>query len=74
VVQRWAEAHPGIILLRLPTYAAHDENPVERVWGLMKDPVAANRLAGSREDLICAASRFFTAMTTAQPVFLPIAA
>jgi transposase len=74
VVQRWAEAHPGVLLLRLPTYAAHDENPVERVWGLMKEAVAANRLAGSMEDLIRAATRFFTEMTTQQPVFLPIAA
>jgi transposase len=74
VVQRWAEAHPRVLVLRLPTYAAHDQNPVERVWGLMKDAVAANRLAGSMEDLIHAATRFFTAMTTEQPVFLPIAA
>ena len=74
VVQRWAEAHPRVLLLRLPTYAAHDENPVERVWGLMKDAVAANRLAGSMEDLVHAATRFLTEMTTEQPVFLPIAA
>ena len=74
VVQRWAEAHPGVILLRLPTYAAHDENPVERVWALMKDAVAANRLAGSMDALICAAIQFFREMTTEQPVFLPIAA
>jgi transposase len=74
VVQRWAEAQPRVILLRLPTYAAPDENPVERVWGLMKDALAANRLAGSIEDLIRAATRFFTEMTTEQPVFLPIAA
>jgi transposase len=74
VVQRWADAHPRVTLLRLPTYAAHDENPVERVWGLMKDAVAANRLAGSMEDLVHAATRFLTEMTTEQPVFLPIAA
>jgi transposase len=74
VVQRWAEAHPRVILLRLPTYAAHDENPVERVWGRMKDAVAANRLAGSMDQLIHAATRFFTEMTTEQPVLLPIAA
>ena len=74
VVQRWADAHPRVTLLRLPTSAAHDENPVERVWGLMKDAVAANRLAGSMEDLVHAATRFLTEMTTEQPVFLPIAA
>jgi transposase len=76
VVQRWAEAHPRVTLLRLPTYAAHDENPVERMWGLMKDAVAANRLAGSMEELVGAATRFFTAMTagTDLPTFLPLAA
>jgi transposase len=78
VVQRWAEAHPRVTLLRLPTYAAHDENPVERIWGLMKDAVAANRLAGSIDDLVRAATRFFVQMTTEteseRPVFLPLAA
>jgi hypothetical protein len=61
-------------LLRLPTYAAHDENPVARVWGLTNDAVAVNRLASTMEDLVHAAARFFTEMTTEQPVFLPIAA
>ena len=40
----------------------------------MKDAVAANRLAGSMDQLIHAAPRFFMEMTTEQPVFLPIAA
>jgi len=74
VVQRWAEAHPRVTLLRLPTYAAHEENPVERVWGLMKDAVAANRLATTIDDLVQAANRFFTERASTQPVFLPIAA
>jgi transposase len=64
VVQRWAEAHPRVTLLRLPAYAAHEENPVERIWGLMKDAVAANRLAGSIDELVRAANRFFVEMTT----------
>ncbi len=75
VVQRWAEAHPRVTLLRLPTYAAHEDNPVERVWGLMKSAVAANRLAGSMDELVQAAIRFFTEdMTSVQPVSPPIAA
>lgn len=75
-VQRWAEAHPRVTLLRLPTYAAHEENPVERIWGLMKDAVAANRLAGSMDALVSAAIRFFMERTleTERPVFLPLAA
>jgi transposase len=76
VVQRWAAAHPHVTLLRLPPYAAHDENPVERIWGLLKDAVAANRLAGSMDALVRAAVRFFKEMTapTEHPVFLPLAA
>jgi transposase len=76
VVQRWAEAHPRVTVLRWPPYAAHDENPVERIWGLMKDAGAANRLAGSMDALVRAAIRFFRAMTaeTERPVFLPLAA
>jgi transposase len=72
-VERWVAAHPHVTLLRLPTYAAHEDNPVERIWGLMKDDIAANRLAGSIAELVQAANRFFTEMT-APPVFLPIAA
>ena len=72
-VERWAGAHPRVTLLRLPAYAAHEENPVERIWGLMKDDIAANRLAGSIGALVQAANRFFAEMT-APPVFLPIAA
>ena len=55
-------------------HAAHGENPVKRVWGLMKDAVAANRLAGSMEDVGRAATRFLTERTTEQPVFPSIAA
>ena len=70
------EAHPRVTLLRLPTYAAHDENPVERIWGLLKDAVPANRLAGSLDELVDAAVRFFIEMTTEteQSIVRPIAA
>jgi transposase len=59
VVQKWLAQHPRVELLFLPKYAAHEENPVERVWGLMKDAVAANRLGGNLDELIQAARRFF---------------
>ena len=58
LVQRWLAAHPRVTVLWLPRYAAHDANPVERVWGLMKGAVAANRLAGSLSELAAAARRF----------------
>jgi transposase len=50
--------HARIRLLRLPKYSAHEHNPIERVWGLLKDKVAANRLHGSIEALAQEADRF----------------
>jgi transposase len=58
VVRQWLAAHPRVTVLWLPKYAAHDANPVERLWGLMKDDVAANRLAGTLAELTLAARRF----------------
>src|SRR5260370_4180968 len=59
VVERWLAAPPRVHVLWLPKYAAPAANPVERIWGLMKDAVAADRLAGSIEGLTHAARRFF---------------
>ncbi len=73
VVRAWRAANPRVRVLWLPTYAAHDANPVERIWGLMKDAVAANRLAGGIEELTAAAHRFFADLA-AHPVSLPLAA
>lgn len=73
VVQTWLKAHPRVTLLWLPKYAAHEANPAERIWGLMKSAVAADRLAGSIEKLVAAARRFFTDLTP-HPIKLPIAA
>ena len=73
VVERWLAAHPRVIALRLPTYAAHRDNPAERIWGLMKDAVAADRLEGSITELVLAARRFFTELAP-HPVKLPLAA
>lgn len=73
VVDRWLAAHPRVIALRLPAYAAHRENPAERIWGLMKDAVAADRLQGSITELVLAARCFFTELAP-HPVKLPLAA
>ena len=73
VVQRWLVAHPRMQALWLPRYAAHEVNPVERIWGLMKSAVAADRLAGSIEELTAAARRFFADLAP-HPVKLPSAA
>ena len=63
VVRRWLAANPRVTVLWLPKYAAHDANPIERLWGLMKSDVAANRLAGSIGELTLAARRFFATRT-----------
>jgi transposase len=59
VVQRWLAAHSRICPLWLPQYAGHEANPAERIWGLLKTDVAANRLAGTLAALVDAAHRFF---------------
>jgi transposase len=70
VVQRWLADHPRVHALWLPTYAAHEANPVERIWGMLKTDVAANRLAGSLATLVDAAHRFFHGLPL-YPVALP---
>jgi transposase len=70
VVRAWLAANPRVHLLWLPKYAAHDANPVERIWGLMKAAVAANRLSGNIHELTGAAHRFFRELAP-HPVHLP---
>lgn len=60
IVQAWLASHPRVQVLWLPKYAGHKDNPAERIWGLMKDKVAANRLAGNIDQLVAVARRFFT--------------
>lgn len=62
VVQAWLATHPRVEVVWLPAYAAHQANPVERIWGLMKTAVAANRLSGNLPELTTAAQRFFASL------------
>ena len=73
VVRAWLARpdHARIRLLWLPKYSAHEHNPIERVWGLLKDAVAANRLAGSMDVLVDEAHRFFARATFTAPYPLP---
>lgn len=52
--------HARFRLLWLPKYTAHEHNPIERVWGLLKNTVAANRLHGSIDVLAAEAERYLT--------------
>lgn len=77
VVRHWLAhpAHARFRLLWLPKYSAHEHNPIERVWGLLKDAVAANRLAGSMDALVAEAHHFFatTHFAAPQPATTPLA-
>jgi transposase len=70
VVRAWLAVNPRVTLVWLPKYAAHEANPVERIWGLLKGAVAADRLAGSIEALTAAARRFLAELAP-HPVPLP---
>lgn len=59
--------HARFRVLWLPKYSAHEHNPIERVWGQLKDAVAANRLAGSIDALVAEADRFFATTRFAAP-------
>jgi len=61
-VRQWLARpeHARFELLWLPKYTAHEHNPIERVWGLLKDTVAANRLHGSIDALVAVAERYLT--------------
>jgi len=63
--------HARFRFLWLPKYSAHEHNPIERVWGLMKAAVAANRLHGSIDLLVAEADRFFATTTFNAPHPLP---
>ncbi len=73
VVRRWLATQPRVEVLWLPKYAAHEVNPSERLWGLMKDKVAANRLAGRMTVLTAQARRCLSALPP-HPVPLEMAA
>lgn len=74
VAQKWLAANPRVQVLWLPKYSAHEANPAERIWGLMKDAVAANRLAGNIAELVAKARHFFAHNLLPHPVKLPVAA
>ena len=60
LVRQWLAQpeHARFQVVWLPKYTAHEHNPIERVWGLLKDHVAANRLHGSIDALVATAERY----------------
>jgi transposase len=60
LVRQWLARpeHARFRLLWLPKYTAHEHNPIERVCGMLKDKIAANRLHGSIDALVAEAERY----------------
>ena len=63
VVRAWIKENPRVRMLWLPKYSAHEDNPVERIWGILKQKVAANRLSGSITELTGTARRCLHELT-----------
>lgn len=63
-------ARPRLQLLFLPTYAGHEQNPVEKIWWRLKGRVAANRLHASLDALGAAVRAFFDDLTPQQALQL----
>jgi transposase len=76
LVRQWL-AHPEhtrFVVLWLPKYTAHEHNPIERVWGLLKDHVAANRLHGSIDALVATAEHYLAQTPFRVPCPMTLAA
>lgn len=65
-LQSWLQAHPQLQLAYLPKYAAHRDNPMEKLWWRLKGFVTANRCCHSMEELLAVADRFFQQLTPDQ--------
>lgn len=62
-LQVWLQTHPQLQLAYLPKYAAHRDNPIEKLWWRLKGYVTANRCCRSMDDLLAAADKFFQHLT-----------
>lgn len=65
-LQAWLQAHPQLQVAYLPKYAAHRDNPIEKLWWRLKGFVTANRCCRSMEDLLAVADKFFQQLTPEQ--------
>jgi transposase len=64
-VQRWLGEHPRLQVAYLPTYSGHQLNPVEKVWAVLKNHIAANRSFRSLAELDQATRLYFADFTCA---------
>lgn len=61
-VTAWLETHPRMTILFLPKYASH-LNPIERIWGVMKNKVVANHCYPTLAALRQAVQRYLDSIT-----------
>jgi len=71
-LRAWLAEHPQVLLVYLPKYVAHRDNPIEKLWWDLKGTVAANRCCRSMAELITAVQRYFEQLTP-QAVFQLVA-
>lgn len=62
-LQEWLQAHPRLQVIYLPKYAAHRDNPIEKLWWRLKGFVTANRCSRSMDELLAVADKFFQQLT-----------
>jgi transposase len=62
-VREWLAQHARLQLVYLPTYSGHRLNPVEKVWGVLKNHIAANRSFRSLAELDRTIRRYFRHFT-----------
>lgn len=67
LVQAWLETHPMVELGGLP-FGSPKLNPIERIWGKLKDRSAANRWRGTLAVLRKAAEKFLASLTPEQTI------
>lgn len=67
LVQAWLETHPMVELVWLP-FGSPKLNPIERIWGKLKDRIAANRWRGTLAVLRKAAEEFLASLTPEQTI------
>jgi transposase len=63
VTQRWLANHSRLRVYYLPGYSGHKTNPVEKVWGALKDAYFADVMHPSREAIQDAIHTFFAAFS-----------
>ena len=62
-LQAWLLEHRQIEMLFLPKYAAHRDNPIEKLWWHLKGYAAANRCCHSMSELLEVVDRYFSQLT-----------